>query len=457
MWYRTKIIIVLIIAFNYCATTANTQTLSVEQCIDYAMEHNVKIANSELNIELNEESLNQSKRNILPSIMGNAQSNVMFGKSIDPTTNDFVNERLFSTSFYLGAEIDLFKGLTNKNYIGFRKTQHFIASEQCHQEKINTAFAVMANYYNVLYYKALFSLANEQVALSEQHLRKAQILVDIGLKPTTEILEMEAQLIGEEHNTIYIENLCNEALLNLKNSMYYPIEQNLTVDDTIDIKETNMQPIAPNELYAEAVEVMPTTKISNLEIEAQKQELKMARGQLSPTLSLGASYSTYYADSRKEALADNPDQLRTITLQNQLDQNASENIYLSLRIPIFQKWQRMSQIQTEKIKLEMAINNHEEASQQLYKQISLDLQQLNSYRTEITQLEKKRDAEKQALAIIEKKLEKGLISVLEFYTAKNNLMKTKAELLRAKTMLLVKRYTIDIYTTNNKFYTKDLQ
>lgn len=440
-----------------CVPTTQAQPFSVEQCIEYAMEHNIIISNSELNIELQQESFNQSKRNVLPSVMGNAQSNVMFGKSIDPTTNDFVNERLFSTSFYLGAEIDLFKGLTNKNQMGFRKTQHFIAGEQYHQEKINTAVAVMTNYYNVLYFKALLTLAYEQVELSEQNLQKAHILVNTGLKPATEIMEMEAQLMGEQHNIIYIENLCNEALLNLKNSMYYPIEQNLIVDDTIDIKKTNMQPIAPKELYTEAVEVMPATKISNLEIEAQKKALKMARGQLSPTLSLGASYSTYYTDSRKEALADNPDQFRTIPLQNQLDQNASENIYLSLRIPIFHKWQRMSQIQTEKIKLEMSINNHEEASQQLYKQISLDLQQLNNYRTEITQLEKKRDAEKQALMIVEKKLEKGIISVLEFYTAKNNLVKTEAELLRAKTMLLVKRYTVDIYTANTEFFTKDLQ
>ncbi|HOO86057.1 MAG TPA: TolC family protein, partial [Prolixibacteraceae bacterium] len=81
-----------------------------------------------------------------------------------------------------------------------------------------------------------------------------------------------------------------------------------------------------------------------------------------------------------------------------------------------------------------------------YRQIMLDIQQLNSYKAEILQLEKKKNAEQQALEIIEKKLDKGIISVLEYYTAKNNLMKTEAELLRAKTMLMVKKHTIDIYT-----------
>jgi len=430
-----------------CTITISTQAqqFTFEQCIDYALEHNRSIAGSKLNVDLQRETWNQSKRDILPYISGSVQSDVMFGKSIDPTTNDFVNERLFSSNFYIGAEVSLFKGLTQRNRMVYEKLQFLIASERDQQEKINTTFAVMTNYYNVLYHKLLMVLADEQVRLSEKQLKKAELLVKTGLKPSTEILEMDAHLAGEKHNAVQIENLLHEALLNLKNSMNYPIEDSIEIVDSFNFVSGSENPTI-EDIYAKACDAMPTGRIAHLAVEAQKRELKIARGQLSPTLSIGAAYSTFFADSRKETLPNDPDRFRTIALQSQLDQNGSENIYVSLRIPIFQKWQRMSQIQKEKLKLELAVNQHDIAVQDLYRQIMLDIQQLNSYKAEILQLEKKKNAEQQALEIIEKKLDKGIISVLEYYTAKNNLMKTEAELLRAKTMLMVKKHTIDIYT-----------
>lgn len=430
----------------WCFYSAQAQQLTLEKCIDYAMEHNKGIAGSKLNADLQRETWNQSKRDILPYISGSAQSDVMFGKSIDPTTNDFVNERLFSSNFYLGAEVSLFKGLTQRNRMVYEKLQFLIACEQARQEQINTTFAVMMNYYNVVYHELLRGIANEQVRLSEKQLKKAELLVKTGLKPSTEILEMEAHLAGEQHNAVQIENLLDEALLKLKNSMNFPINDSIEIVDSFDLIVSDTENSNVDDVYNKASEVMPAGRIADLDVEAQKKELKIARGQLSPTLAIGAAYSTFFADSRKEALPNDPDRFRTIALQSQLDQNASENIYVSLRIPIFQKWQRMSQIQKEKIKLEMAVNQRDVALQDLYRQVMLDMQQLKSYKAEILQLEKKKNAEQQALEIIEKKLDKGIISVLEYYTTKNNLMKTEAELLRAKTMLMVKKHTIDIYT-----------
>ncbi|MDA3867236.1 MAG: TolC family protein [Salinivirgaceae bacterium] len=449
MPHANKILWILIILTSVFQVQVHGQKFTIEQCISYTLENNIAIINKDLEDQLNLEEFKQSKRNLLPVVDAGMSNNVLFGKSIDPTTNDFVSERLFSTNFYLGAEIDVFKGLTKKNNIEFNRIKLLISHEEVANGKIETTFAVMNAFYNVLYYRELLTITKEQVQISEKNLRKAQIMVKTGLKPATEILEMDAQMAGETYNQLQVENFLANAMLELKNIMFYPINQEIEVVSDLSFPISKKPLVNAMGIYEEALNIMPSTKIAAMNVEAQTKQLKMARGQLSPSIVLGGGYSTYYADSRKESIDEaNPDILRTIAFNEQLNQNASQSIYLGIRLPIFRKWFRMSQIQQEKVRLQMSVNTKEDTDRQLYKQITSDIQALNGYLGEIEQLEKKCDAEKSAIDISQKKLERGIISIIEYYTAKNTLARTQSDLLKAKTLFKIKEQTIAIYTGN---------
>lgn len=123
----------------------------------------------------------------------------------------------------------------------------------------------------------------------------------------------------------------------------------------------------------------------------------------------------------------------------------SQSLYVSLQIPLFERWDRMSQVKKAKLERQMAINHQQEEQQALYQQIVEDMQRLESFTKEFEQLNAKTEALAAAFSIAEKKLEEGLINVIEFYTAKNQLAQAEADRMRTLLQLQLTENTIRFY------------
>src|SRR4051812_24964866 len=88
---------------------------TLQQCIDYALSHNLQIKQGELNLELADDQRQQSIGNMMPNLNGNATNNYFFGKSIDPNTNLFTNQQVRSNSFGLSTNVVVFEGFQLQN------------------------------------------------------------------------------------------------------------------------------------------------------------------------------------------------------------------------------------------------------------------------------------------------------------------------------------------------------
>ncbi len=122
---------------------------------------------------------------------------------------------------------------------------------------------------------------------------------------------------------------------------------------------------------------------------------------------------------------------------------------LQLNIPIFSRWASRSAIKNAKYNLEIARNELKETEQALYQEIVGEHQQLKALIEEQKQLQSKQKSMSEAYKIAEKKLKQGLINVIDFYTAKNQLANAEAELLRTKLQRIIKEKTIAFYMGNS--------
>ena len=122
------------LSFTQSFTTASAQNMSLNQCIIYALENNLSYENQKIECDIHKEMFNQSKRDFLPNIGAGSTANKQHGRSIDPTTNTFVNQSFFSMNFYLDAQIDIFKGFTQINRAKYQKLNYLIAVEEIKQK-----------------------------------------------------------------------------------------------------------------------------------------------------------------------------------------------------------------------------------------------------------------------------------------------------------------------------------
>ncbi|MFA6770952.1 MAG: TolC family protein [Bacteroidales bacterium] len=435
------------LSFTLNHKTASAQNMSLNQCISYALENNLSYENQKIESNIHKEMFNQSKRDFLPNINAGSTGNQQYGRSIDPTTNTFVNQSFFSMNFYLDAQIDIFKGFTQINRAKYQKLNYLIAVEEIKQKEIEIAFAVMDRYYDVLYFNNLTEIVEEQVRLTLLNLNKTEKLIELGLKAESDLLEMKAQEAAEQHNLIVAENQRDLALLALIKLMNYPATDNLHLENELALTSTYTL-LDANSIYEIALTHIPSVQRANLDLESSQKNIAIAIGNLVPRLALGTGVYTNFADSRKELIEPNnpANQLmQTIPFKDQWSQNMAKSIYLGIQIPIFNRWSVQSKVKQAKMERQLATNRQKEEQQNLYQLINEDIQQIKSLTKQRDQLLAKKSAFEQAYTISEKKLQQGLISVIEFYTAKNQLAQSKADWMRTLLQLKIKEKTVQFY------------
>lgn len=423
------------------------QTMDLSQCIRYALDNNLAFANKIIETEISNEQYRQALRNLLPVVGTGTTAYKQFGRSIDPTTNTFVNEDFFSTNFNLDSKIELFKGFSRINTIKFSKLQYLISNEKARQNEINLAFTIMNRYYDVIYFKGLIDIVKEQVNLSELNTTKTLKQIELGLQAESDLLEMKAQLASEMHQLVQAVNQYEMSLLSLKHLMNFPKNNELEIN-TSNIQLPNVLNVVADTVYNAALLTMPSARIADMDVAASQKSLSLARAELFPRLVAGGGINTNFADSRMERLFPNDPTntaMRIIPFEEQWRQNMSQSLYVSLQIPLFERWDRMSQVKKAKLERQMAMNHQQEEQQALYQQIVEDMQRLESFTKEFEQLNAKAEALAAAFSIAEKKLEKGLINVIEFYTAKNQLAQAEADKMRTLLQLQLTGNTIRFY------------
>ncbi len=410
---------------------------TLEQCVQYAVANNLDVKNCSIQNEINKESLNQSKRNLLPyaSLSSSASNN--YGRSLDYTTYEYVNTTLFYGSFNISSGIDLFRGFTKRNTISLQKMNYLAGIEDEKQQEILVAFSVVEAYYNTLYYNGLIEIVKEQKTLSEMNLEQTRKMVNLGLKAKTDLLEMESRLAKEELVLIQTENYYKTALLNLKQAMNIT-DPGFSVD--FSIQEQGLPQAGtttPTDIFETAVNFYPTIKAGEMRKDAAQKNLSIAKGNLWPRLSAGAGYSSYYTSLKGET--------NTETFNNQFKNNASQYFGVSLSIPVFDRLNLRSDVKTARLQFMQAQTSYQKKSQELLNEISQNYQELESTFSEYNQLIKQVEFSETAYEASQKKLAQGLISIIELYDSKNIMTQAKSDLLRTKLQYTIKQKTIDFY------------
>lgn len=413
---------------------------TLDECIGYALKNNLNIESQKITTESDRENFTQSKRSRLPYLSAGTNYNISFGKSVDPNTNDVTYNNFASNSYSLNGNISLFDGFIKNNQIAYHRFVYLAGVENEKATKIEIAFQVMNAFHNSLYYKGLLDIVREQKELSEMNLEKIRKQEEVGLSAKTEILEIEARLADEELLVIRTLNQLKASILELKKEMNYPANEELELAEISDSEILGATVFEnADSIYSLALEYLPTVKAKNRQLKAVEKSLAIARGSLYPSLSLSGGYYTGFYETRKDDLGN------SISFKNQLKNNASQAVGVSLSIPIFNRWNVRSNIKLNKLALEKEKVELENFKNQLYYEIESYCQDLSAMSAEYLQAIKQTESNQLAFDVAQKKKEQGLFNVVEFYTSKNLLSNAQGELLRTRLQYLLKRKTIDFY------------
>ncbi|MCK0157522.1 TolC family protein [Cellulophaga sp. F20128] len=437
-----KIKIILFLSFLISIPSMGQENWSLEECIAYAITHNLELNNLTYNVASSKETHKQSIRNLLPGINGYAGYNIRYGRSVDPNNNDIVNTDFFSNTYSLNSSIDIFRGFQKLNSIKATKYVYQAVQEDALQQKYLLAFRVMSAFYDIRFYEGLVAIAKEQETISDTNYAFVKKQLDLGLKAKADLYDAEAVLLTDKLAITQAENQLEAAKLiliqemNLENVSTIRLRTSLTeLEKKKPIATMNMDSV-----YATAQGFLPSIKSSKFRVEAAKKELAIARGDLYPSISLSAGYGTGYYETSIDAISQ-----EIIAFKDQIRDNGSSAIGLSMNIPISNGWSGRSQIKQRKIALEQANNNLKIQEQELFQLIQQLVQEQKALQMEYQQSLKKMEAQELSFSIAQKKYEREMISALELYQSKVLYTTAKNENLQVQIRLKVNESTVAFY------------
>jgi len=436
-----KIIIFTIALLLACVNLEAQESWSLDDCISYALQHNLQLNDHRYNLESNKETYRQSIRNVLPNINAYSDYNIRFGRSVDPNDNSIVNTDFFSNNFSINSSIDLFQGFQKINEIKAAKFIYKATKEETLQQKYLLAFRVMRAFYDIQYFQGLLVISNEQQVVSQRNFDLVKKQIDLGLKAGADLYEAESLLLTDKLKVTQSANNLAAAKLKLIQEMNLVDVADIIIDTQLQIKNqlTENTELRTDSVYKEARSFIPIIKAQLLREKAAKKQIAVARGSLYPSLSLFGGVGTGYYETTRDVSG------LTIPFRDQFRDNTFQFIGVALNIPISNGWSGRSRIKQQKIAHLRAKNNLNIQEQELKQTIQGLVQEYTALQTEYEQSNQKMKSQNLAFTIAQKRYEKGLINALELFTAKNLFASSQNENLQVRLRAELNKSTLDFY------------
>jgi outer membrane protein TolC len=417
----------------YAGSLFSQKMMTLDQCIYYAWDNNFTIRNQNLDVGIRKADYRQARNNILPNLSFQSSFNENYGRSINPSTNTYIGIQYFNSGYSLSSSVDLFAGFMKVNTLEMQKFNYLAEKNHLQQLRNELAFTIIDNYFNVLLQTGLAAIALENYKLSHDQLEGTMKFVEVGRKPGTDLLETEANVAADSSLLVQSHHLLEQAVLVLKSNMNFPVPDSLVIDTIVpSILSGMMDTLSMNKIYQMASEVLPDLAVYKNKMLAAKKAMQVSKGNFSPNLGFYASWSSQYAETNKDT--DN----HILPFSDQFTNNSYEYLSLNLSIPLFTRFSNMTSLSKSKLQYQQAKNQYEEVNYNLKMTTEKSLTDwraaMGEYKSSLHQLNKSYNAYLAA----EKKLEKGLINIIEFDIQKNKWVTAKTELLRIGLQVMLK-------------------
>lgn len=469
--FMNKFVFTLFIipAFLTTLTMQGQETWSLQRCIGYALEQNISIKQSQANVKLAQLGESQARAARLPGVNANVNVGEQFGRTIDPTTNTFVNTGITFNSISLNANVPLFSGGQINQTIKQAKFDA-LASEADLTHATNTlALQVAQAYLTILLAEEQLANARNQAGLSQKQLANTQKLIDAGNLPAGDRFNVLAQIARDEQTVITTENNIELAYLNLKQLMQLEPNFPLMLEKPdIGTPSSDYEALTFLNVYETAVGSQPNMQAAAFRVKSAERGVDIARAGYSPTISLfgnlSSNYSSQFKSFRASGMSDTLRQTivfngmpttidilqprfvsESIPYFRQLDQTFGQGIGLNLAIPIYQNGRTRLSVERARLGVLNARLQENQVRQQLKNDVQTAMANVRSAKKQMEAAQKTLEATRLAFENTEKRYNIGASNTLELNTARNSYDIAANNLTVAKYDYLFKIKVLEFY------------
>lgn len=416
---------------------------TIEDCIAYAMQNNITLQKSRLQLQSTGEDVRSSKGALLPTLNANTSQTLGYrpwqDNGMATVTNGMVNTKVDKTyyngSYGLNLQWTVWNGNRNRNTLKVSRLSEQQA-ELSVQEQANSIQERIAQLFvQCLYLSESIAVTQASLETSRKNEERGKEIMEVGKMSKSDLAQLTAQRASDEYNVVEAQSQLARYKLQLKQLLELTGEQefDIAVPATTDAQVLADVPTLQT-VYDKALSTRPEIDSRKLAIESSGVSLAIAKAGWLPSLSLSGGFTT-----STNSLANNG-------WGSQMKTNTNMSAGLTLSVPIFDGWQTRASVNKAKIQQRQAQLDLLDEQKTLYQTIEgfwLDATtNQQKYKAALTTVA----SEQQSYDLLNEKFQLGLTNIIELLQGKDKLLSAQYNLLQSKYMTLLNMQLLDFYT-----------
>lgn len=428
------------------SVSAQTKLWTLQECIDYAMQHNITLQRAKLQQLSAKEDVSQSKAALLPSLNASTSHNLGYrpwqDSGITTVTNGTVNTKVdkasYNGSYGLNASWTVWNGNRNRNQVKLNR----LTEEQAELEIQETANSIQEKiaqlYVQILYLKEAVKVNEASLETSRKNEERGREMVEVGKMSKADLAQLSAQRSNDEYNIVSAQAQVENYKLQLKQLLEILGDEAFDVATPDAAMTTNEMALADvpalMSVYEQALATRPEIQSAAMAVKSSDVSIDIAKAGRMPTVSLQAS-----ASASTNSLANND-------WSDQMKSNFNTGAGVSVSVPIFDQRQTKTNVNKARIQRESNLLALQDQQKQLYQTIE------NYWLDATTNQQKFRaamatvESEQQSYDLLQEKFNVGLTNIVELMAGKDKLLVAKQNQLQSKYMTILNLQMLKFYS-----------
>ncbi|MCX6244371.1 MAG: TolC family protein [Bacteroidetes bacterium] len=432
-----KLILIITASLLFSYAEAQNRVWTFQQCLDTALQRNISMNQSRLNIELGKITLNLSKASRYPDVSASVRDNVGFGKSINQNTNEYIYETSNSASFGISSGMTIFNGFQISRTILQNKMDLDAVKTDLENIKNQVTLNITTAYLQVLFYYEILKTAKSQAEATAVQVDQTEKMVHAGKLPESNLFTIKSQQATDNLSVVNAQGQLDMARVTLEQLMEIPVEDGFEIqvpelaEPAILLEQTN------KEIYSKALLVQPQIAGASIRTQSAMMGIRISESSRWPTINLSSGVNTNYSVYSGSRSSSN--------FIDDVWNNLGASIGLNLSIPIYSNRQIKSNIERAKVNARSAQLDEQNSKLQLRKTIEQSYTDLrNSIKKyEATQLQI--SAAELSYKNMERKYNVGMSTAIDYLIEKNNYFQAQSNVIQAKYDCVFKFKILDFY------------
>jgi outer membrane protein len=440
--------ITLLLIFITTFAQAQEKKWTLQECVNYAIEKNISIQQSQLDVELIAIDKKDAFGNFLPSVNANASHNWNIGLNINPITNVAETQTFQNTGIGLNVGVDIYNGLQNQYRLRRANLSKIAAQYQLSKMKDDVSLNVANAFLQILFNKENLKVQQEQLLNNKKQKQRTQTLVDAGSVPRGDLMDMTATVATSEQNVVVATNILLISKLSLAQLLQL---QNFKNFDTVEMdyalteSETMLQ--TPESIYAKAKGERVELKIARANLEVAEKDIQIARGAYQPSLRGFYSFSSRATNSDRISSDGNGNFISQgpAPIFDQFSQNKGNAFGIQLNIPILNGFSVRNNVERSKVSFnrsQIAVSQQElDLERNVYTAFTDAKGALNAYEAAVSALAARKESYKYA----QERFEVGLLNAFDLNQSQTLFANAESEVIRTKFDYIFRVKVVEFY------------